>query len=143
MTPESADKLWMDQAARCAAESHARRRKVGALIEKNGNPISVGWNGMPSGMDNNCEDELPDGTLITKPEVLHAELNALMKLTRSSGTPTDGATMYITLSPCTECAKLIIQSGIKRVVFKDAYRDLSGVELLKKVSVKVDHFVPS
>jgi dCMP deaminase len=138
MTPESADKLWMDIAERCSTESKAVRAKVGAVIEKDGNPVSVGWNGTPGGRDNTCEIVQADGSLKTKPEVLHAELNALMKVTRTSGVPTDGATMYVTLSPCIECSKMIIQAGIKRVVYKEQYRDLEGVYLLQAVGIHVD-----
>ena len=114
-----------------AENSYCKRRKVGALIVKDGSIISDGYNGTPSGFENECEC---DGK--TKPYVLHAEANAITKLakdTRSSA----GATLYITMSPCIECAKLIIQAGIKRVVYDEQYRDTSGIDLLRRAGVKV------
>ena len=105
--------------------SKARRKKVGCLIVKDGAIISDGYNGTPRGFDNNCEieiDEHDKRALLTKPEVLHAESNAITKLAKSTQS-SEGATMYITISPCIECSKLIIQSGIKRVVFNKIYRN--------------------
>lgn len=185
------DALWMDYAIRAASMSHARRRKVGAVVVKDGRVISTGWNGTPPGEDNNCEEEVvetihlrvhpgprpkvhivkpdlsfeevncevspdvyyqPDvddllnegwkildfetgllerRSLVTKPNVLHAELNAICKLARSTESA-DGGTLYITLSPCTGCANIIRMSGVTRVVWLDDYRDLSGVEELRK-----------
>jgi dCMP deaminase len=117
--------------------SHARRLKVGALIVKDDRIISIGYNGTPSGWDNNCEFELDDGALKTKPEVLHAEMNAVSKLAKSSESG-DGASIFITHAPCIDCAKMIYQSGIKEVYYSTEYRDTSGVEFLKKCKVKVE-----
>jgi dCMP deaminase len=113
-----------------AAKSHSTRNKVGAVIVKDGNIISFGYNGTPSGFDNQCEDE--NG--VTKPEVLHAESNAILKCACSVNS-SEGATLYTLLSPCFECAKLIIQARIVRVVFKTKYRDLSGIKLLFKAGI--------
>lgn len=130
------------QTAKIFAElSHARRLHVGAIVVKDDRIISIGYNGMPAGWDNNCEDKVWDKTgdyeLKTKPEVLHAESNAISKLARSSESG-DGATMFITHAPCMECSKLIYQSGIKKVYFGQAYRDNSGVEFLNKCKVTVE-----
>ena len=119
--------------------SRATRKKVGCLIVKEGAIISDGYNGTPSGFDNRCEYEDPkswDGELITKPEVLHAESNALTKLAKSTQSSLN-ATMYITISPCIECAKLIIQSGISRVAYGDIYRNTEGIDLLKAANIEV------
>ena len=116
--------------------SKAKRKKVGCLIVKDGAIISDGFNGTPQGFDNSCEVE-KDGELVTKREVLHAESNAITKLARGTQS-SEGATMYITLSPCIECGKLIIQSGIKRVVFREAYRNLEAIMLLKQAGIQVD-----
>ena len=115
--------------------SKAERKKVGCLIVKDGAIISDGFNGTPQGFDNSCEIE-KEGELVTKQEVLHAESNAITKLARGTQS-SQGATMYITLSPCIECAKLIIQSGIKRVVFREAYRNTEGIMLLAKAGIKL------
>lgn len=130
------------QTAKIFAElSHARRLHVGAIVVKDDRIISIGYNGMPAGWDNNCEDKVWDITgdyeLKTKSEVLHAESNAISKLARSSESG-DGATMFITHAPCMECSKLIYQSGIKKVYFGQAYRDTSGVEFLNKCKVTVE-----
>lgn len=121
--------------------SSAKRLHVGAIVVKDDRIISIGYNGMPSGWDNNCEDEIIDDrwyvTLKTKPEVLHAESNAISKLARSSESG-DRATMFITHAPCMECSKLIYQSGIKKVYFGQAYRDSSGIEFLRKCKVDVE-----
>jgi dCMP deaminase len=121
--------------------SHARRLHVGAIVVKDDRIISIGYNGMPAGWDNNCEDELhqPVGrvNLVTKPEVLHAETNAIAKLAKSNESGM-GATMFITHAPCLDCAKLIYQSGISSVLYRNAYRDTSGVEFLKKSGVTVE-----
>jgi dCMP deaminase len=139
---EKFKKLYMDWAKRTAELSHARRLQVGAVIVKDDSVISYGYNGMPAGWDNNCEDEIryPDSeeiTLKTKPEVLHAESNAIAKLARSTNSGM-GATMFVTHAPCMECAKLIYQSGIGHVLYRDAYRDTSGVTFLEKSGVVVE-----
>ena len=131
----------MDIAGRTAELSHARRLQVGAVIVKDDKIISIGYNGMPAGWDNNCEDEIryPDAegvTLKTKSEVLHAETNAIAKLARSNESGL-GSDMFITHSPCLDCAKLIFQSGIKRVFYSEAYRDNTGTEFLKKSGIEV------
>ena len=112
--------------------SHCERKKVGAIIVKNNMIISDGFNGTPSGFNNNCEDM--NGN--TNWYVLHAEANAIMKVAKSTNN-SNGATLYITLSPCKECSKLVFQSGIKRVVYLNAYKDDSGVQFLKKGGVEV------
>ena len=117
-----------------AENSYCRRRQVGALVVKDKMIISDGYNGTPSGFENVCEDE----TGTTLPYVLHAEANAITKLARSSNN-SDGATLYVTASPCIECAKLIIQSGIRRVVYAEKYRLTDGIDLLKKAGVKVEY----
>ena len=119
-----------------AGLSTARRLKVGALVVKDDRIISIGYNGMPKGWDNNCETEQEDGTIKTKPEVLHAETNAIAKLARSNESGLD-ADLFVTHSPCLDCAKLIYQSGIKRVYYANAYRDESGVTFLKNSGVEV------
>ncbi len=126
------DKRYLRMAEIWSENSYCRRRKVGALIVKNKMIISDGYNGTPSEFENICEDE----NNVTKPYVLHAEANAITKIARSSN-GSDGATMYITDSPCIECAKLIIQSGIKRVVFCKKYRLDEGANLLKRANIEV------
>ena len=116
--------------------SYCKRRQVGAIIVKNRMIISDGYNGTPTGFENVCEDE----DNYTKWYVLHAEANAILKVA-SSTQSCDGATLYVTLSPCRECSKLIHQSGISRVVYSEAYKDLSGVEFLKKAGVVVNQIV--
>ena len=128
------DKRYLRMAAIWAENSYCTRRKVGALIVKDKMIISDGYNGTPAGFENVCE--LEDGT--TKPYVLHAEANAITKIARS-GNSSEGATIYVTTSPCIECAKLIIQSGIKRVVFSEKYRAEDGIELLKRANIEVVH----
>lgn len=161
--------LYMDWAERVSELSHAKRLHVGAVIVKDDTVISYGYNGMPAGWDNNCEDKEfmsrdaggwlnpdeieerwpfietsdEDGSYIgryrlkTKPEVLHAESNAIAKLARSQNSGL-GATMFVTHAPCMECAKLIYQSGISHVLYRDAYRDSSGVEFLEKSGISVE-----
>lgn len=159
--------LYMDWAKRCSKLSHAMRLQVGAVIVKEDSVISYGYNGMPAGWDNNCEDKVfdpgaggwlspeefisqypfkewhPDAQrevhygLKTKPEVLHAESNAIAKLARSSNSG-QGADIFITHAPCIECAKLIYQSGIKRVFYGEAYRDTAGVDFLKTSNIQVE-----
>lgn len=157
------DQLYMDIAKRCAEMSYAVRAKVGCLIVRDGRILSQGWNGMPAGMPNDCEDKLypvkcagdweqhydefdsmfpyidASGErykLKTKHEVSHAEENALLKLARSSET-SEGATAYVTLQPCINCSKLLYNAGIKRIVYAETYRDRSGVDLLEKMGVVV------
>ena len=127
------DSKYLEMAKIWSGNSYCKRRQVGALIVKDKMIISDGYNGTPSGMDNVCENE--DG--LTKDCVLHAEANAITKVAKS-GNSSDGATLYVTTSPCMECSKLIIQSGIKRVVFTERYRIQKGLDLLKEVGVVVD-----
>jgi dCMP deaminase len=134
-------KLYMDWAKRCSELSHAKRLHVGAVIVKDDTVISYGYNGMPAGWDNNCEDKIWDKTgdyeLKTKPEVLHAESNAIAKLAKSSNSGL-GADLFVTHMPCLDCAKLIYQSGISRVFYSENYRDDSGIKFLKKSGVEVN-----
>jgi dCMP deaminase len=159
--------LYMDWASRVSNLSHARRLQVGAVIVKDDSVISYGYNGMPAGWDNDCENKIWDKGaggwispeefdeqypyegwhedaqrdvrygLKTKPEVLHAESNAIAKLAKSTNSGM-GATMFVTHAPCMECAKLIYQSGIGHVLYRSAYRDTSGVAFLEKSGVKVE-----
>lgn len=142
--------LYMDWANRTAQLSHARRLQVGAVVVKDDSVISYGYNGMPAGWDNNCEYEEEilqsefgkgnwlekTGQLKTRPEVLHAESNAIAKLAKSTSSG-DGASIFITHAPCHDCAKLIYQSGINSVYYRSAYRDTSGIEFLEKSGVIV------
>ena len=129
---ELLDRRYMRMAFIWSEISYCERRKVGALIVKDKMIISDGYNGTPSGFENICEDE----NNVTKPYVLHAEANAITKVARSNNS-SDGATLYVTSSPCIECAKLIIQAGISRVVYADAYRLSDGVELLKRANIEL------
>ncbi|MBR1506293.1 MAG: dCMP deaminase family protein [Prevotella sp.] len=126
------DRRYLAMARIWAQNSYCQRRQVGALVVKEGMIISDGYNGTPSGFENVCEDD--NG--VTKPYVLHAEANAITKLARSSNN-SDGATIYITASPCIECAKLIIQAGIRRVVYGEKYRLTDGIELLERAGIEV------
>jgi dCMP deaminase len=126
------DLRYLDMARIWATNSYCKRRQVGALIVKGRMIISDGYNGTPSGFENECEDENNH----TKPYVLHAEANAITKVAKSNNS-SEGATLYITSSPCLECAKLIIQAGIRRVVFSDNYRILDGIELLKRANIEI------
>lgn len=128
------DKAYLKMAREWGKLSHCKRKQVGALIVKERMIISDGFNGTPSGFDNCCEDDQGK----TKWEVLHAEANAILKVA-SSTQSAKGATLYITLSPCTQCSKLIHQAGIKRVVYAKAYKDLSGIEFLEKAGVEIDN----
>lgn len=128
------DKRYLRITEIWAENSYCRRRQVGAIIVKDKTIISDGYNGTPAGFENVCEDE--DG--ITKPYVLHAEANAITKVARSNNS-SDGATLYVSASPCVECSKLIIQAGIKRVVFKDLYRITDGLALLRRAGVECVH----
>ena len=125
------DKRYLRMATIWAENSYCRRRQVGAIIVKDKMIISDGFNGTPSGFENVCEDENDT----TKPYVLHAEANAITKVARSSNS-SDGATLYVTTPPCIECSKLIIQAGIKRVVFNELYRMHDGINLLKRAGVE-------
>lgn len=125
------DQFYLNIAKEISKASYCKRRQVGAIIVKDDNIISFGYNGTISGYENICEC---DG--ITKKEVLHAETNAIAKCCKSSYS-SDGSTIYVTLSPCFECSKIIIQAGIKRVIYKDNYTDLSGIDLLKKSNIDV------
>lgn len=126
------DKRYLKMANIWAQNSYCKRRQVGALLVKDKMIISDGYNGTPSGFENVCEDENNK----TKPYVLHAEANAISKVAKSNNS-SEGATMYVTSSPCMECAKLIIQAGIKRVVFTDNYRLEDGINLLKRANIEV------
>ncbi len=129
---EEFDRRYLEMANTWAKNSYCKRRQVGALIVKEKMIISDGYNGTPSGFENMCEDENNN----TKPYVLHAEANAITKVAKSNNS-SEGATLYITSSPCMECAKLIIQSGIKRVVFSNKYRIEDGIDLLKRAKIEV------
>ncbi len=131
---EKFDKSYLKMAHVWAENSYCKRRQVGALIVKNRMIISDGYNGTPSGFENVCEDE----TGATKQYVLHAEANAITKVAKSNNS-SEGATLYITDSPCVECSKLIIQAGISRVVYNREYRIVDGLALLSRAGVQVDH----
>lgn len=126
------DKSYLEMASVWAQNSYCVRRKVGAILVKDKMIISDGYNGTPSGFENVCEDD--EG--VTKPYVLHAEANAITKVAKS-GNSSDGATLYVTAAPCMECSKLIIQAGIKRVVYRDEYRVRDGIELLRRAGIEV------
>jgi len=144
-------KAHMEVAETYAKLSTARRLQVGAIIVKDDRIISIGYNGMPSGWDNNCEDEVTElvseygvgtklvktGELKTKPEVLHAEANAIAKVARSPESA-EGSVIFITHAPCIECAKLIYQSGVKQVFYRDNYRSEAGTDFLKQAGVIVN-----
>lgn len=131
-------KLWSEN-------SHAVRHKVGAILVKDNMIISDGYNGTPSGFDNCCEYEVrslrpEDGEVVelfTKPEVLHAEANAITKVAKSTQS-SEGSTLYVTMSPCIECAKLVIQAGIKKVYYDEIYRNTDGLDLLKKAGIELE-----
>ena len=131
------DLRYLRMARIWAENSYCQRRKVGALVVKDKMIISDGYNGTPSGFENVCEDE----NNVTHPYVLHAESNAITKLARSSNN-SDGATLYVTASPCIECAKLIIQSGIKRVIYAEKYRLTDGIDLLERANIEVKYLNP-
>ena len=135
---------YMDVAARFAALSSAVRLKVGAIVVKDNRIISIGYNGMPSGWDNNCEFEFTHPQtkiteLVTRPEVLHAETNAIAKLAQSSESG-QGATLFVTHAPCLDCAKLVYQSGISSVYYRNQYRSTDGIDFLKKANIEVIHY---
>lgn len=131
---EVLDKRYLRMATIWAENSYCRRRQVGAIIVRDQMIISDGYNGTPAGFENVCEDE--NG--LTRPYVLHAEANAITKVARSNNS-SEGATLYVTASPCLECAKLIIQAGIKRVVFNEFYRLADGVDLMKRAGIECVH----
>jgi dCMP deaminase len=126
------DQRYLKMASIWAQNSYCKRRQVGALLVRDKMIISDGYNGTPSGFENNCEDE----NNLTYPYVLHAEANAITKVAKSSNS-SDGATLYVTSSPCLECSKLIIQAGIARVVFYDNYHKVDGIDLLVKANIEV------
>ena len=130
------DLRYLRMARIWAENSYCKRRQVGALVVKDKMIISDGYNGTPSGFENVCEDNN-----LTKPYVLHAEANAITKLARSSNN-SEGSTLYVTASPCIECAKLIIQSGIKRVVYAEKYRLDDGIKLMQRAGIKVEYLNP-
>lgn len=134
VTEKELDRVFIDITKNIASLSHCTRSKVGAVLVKTGNLISFGYNGTPAGMDNCCEENN-----VTKDEVIHAEMNAILKAAKS-GNAVDGSTLYLSLSPCQNCCKLIIQSGIKRVVYLEGYRDLKPIEFLSKF-IQVDKHV--
>lgn len=127
------DYLYMRMARTWAENSYCERRQVGALLVKDKMIISDGYNGTPSGFENKCEDEQN----VSKPYVLHAEANAITKVARSHNS-SEGATLYVTTSPCMECSKLIIQAGITRVVYGEEYRITDGLDLLRRAGIQVD-----
>lgn len=129
---EALDKRYIRMASIWAENSYCKRRQVGALIVKDKMIISDGYNGTPAGFENVCEDD----NNVTKPYVLHAEANAITKVAKSNNSSL-GATLYVTASPCIECAKLIIQAGIRRVVYSENYRSVDGIELLQKAGIDV------
>ena len=126
------DKRYLEMALIWAQNSYCKRRQVGALIVKEKMIISDGYNGTPAGFENVCEDE----NNVTKPYVLHAEANAITKVAKSNNS-SEGATLYVTTSPCVECAKLIIQSGIRKVVYCCRYRNADGLDLLKRAGIEL------
>lgn len=130
------DQRYMRMALIWAENSYCKRRQVGAILVKDKMIISDGYNGTPAGFENICEDE----NNVTKPYVLHAEANAITKVARSNNS-SNGATLYVTSSPCIECAKLIIQAGIKRVVYANSYRLSDGVDLLKRADIEIDSVI--
>jgi dCMP deaminase len=138
---EKLKQAYMKTAETFAELSHARRLHVGAIVVKDDRIISIGYNGIPAGWDNNCEDTIYSHnyttTLKSKPEVLHAETNAIAKLAKSNESGM-GATMFITHAPCLDCAKLIYQSGISSVLYRDTYRDWGGITFLEKSGVTVE-----
>jgi dCMP deaminase len=127
------DGVFMNIAKETSTLSHCVRFKVGAVLVKNGNIISFGYNGTPAGLDNKCEEND-----VTLPHVIHGEVNAILKAAKT-GNSVDGSTLYLTLSPCLDCSKLILQSGVKRVVYLNEYRNLDGVNFLKQF-IKVEHY---
>jgi dCMP deaminase len=135
------DGLYMGFALGASSMSKAQRKKVGGVLIKDDNVISYGWNGTPSGEDNNCEDVLPDGTLVTKDSVTHCEMNVYGKLLDSPHpVSTRGSVLYLTLSPCKECAKLIKRAGTTEVIYFEEYRNTEGINFLSERGVNVRQF---
>ena len=137
---EKLDKMYMAVAKEVSTLSYCKRKKVGCVIVRGNNILSMGYNGTPSGFDNNCEDHVNGDK--TNWWVLHAEANAIVKMVRVTGESTEGATLYTTCSPCKECAKLIIQAGIKKILYRDVYRDepqfaYEALDLLKQADIHV------
>lgn len=126
----------MDIALRTAQMSFARRYKVGTVLVKDNHIVAIGWNGTPSSANNNCEHECSDGSLTTNDNVVHAEMNAVCHCAKN-GISTNGAVMYITLSPCVACAIAMIQAGVKEVFYHKEYTDLRGLQLLKEANISV------
>ena len=139
MNQEQSDKYYIKVAQLCAKNSYAIKLQVGAIIIKDGQIMSDGFNGTPCGFENKCEVKSMDGSLHTLSYVLHAESNAILKCAKY-GRPTNGSTLYITYSPCIECAKLIIQAGIIRVVYLENYKKSEGLELLRKAGINIEKF---
>ncbi len=133
---EALDKRYLSMAKIWAQNSYCKRRQVGALIVKDRMIISDGYNGTPSGFENNCEDD----DFKTKPYVLHAEANAITKVAKSNNS-SENSTLYVTSSPCLECSKLIIQAGIQRVVFCDKYHNEDGLKILERAKIEVVHII--
>lgn len=131
---ERYDRAYIGMAIQWAELSHCERKKVGAIIVKDQMIISDGYNGTPAGFDNCCEDENGD----TNWYVLHAEANAILKVAKSTNN-CKGATLYLTLSPCKDCSKLILQAGIRRVVYARGYKDCSGIDFLKESGIEIKH----
>jgi len=142
------DDFYFDLAERVAKMSYARRLQVGSVLVKNGNIISFGWNGMPAGFENECEEIIPEHhdvesrtitpeMLVTKPFVIHSEINCLLKVARSHDSCLD-ATMYITHAPCVECSKAILQAGVAKVRYAAEYRRTDGIDLLRRAGVVVE-----
>ena len=131
------DRRYIQMAKIWAENSYCKRRKVGALLVSGRMIISDGFNGTPEGFENICEDD----NYVTKPYVLHAEANAITKVAKSNNS-SEGATLYVTTSPCVECAKLIIQSGIRRVVYSDCYHNEDGIRLLEKAGIRTEFLLP-
>ena len=137
---DKSDLIYMEMTTAWSKKSHCNRRQVGALIVKDSTIISDGYNGTPTGHDNCCENDIAKGTILveeTKWEVIHAETNAILKCAKN-GISCDGGTLYVTLSPCKDCSKLIVQSGIKRLVYKEVYRDGDGLVFLKNAGIAVN-----
>lgn len=131
------DSFYMQIALLYASQSKAIRKKVGAVLVTSHGVLIPGYNGTVSGSDNRCEHSAPDGSLVTKPGVLHAELNCILKCSKE-GISTLGSTLYCTLSPCEECAAMIAAAGIQRVVFLEAYRNTAGIKALERYNVDVE-----
>ena len=140
MNQKKLDIYFMKVAQLTAELSYAKRKKVGAVLVRDNRIISVGYNGTPQGFENECEEINPDGTMTTKTNVVHAESNALFYCAKTN-TIADGATLYQTLSPCACCALGIIQSGVTRLVYLEQYRDLTGIEILKKAGISVEQLI--